>query len=151
MQRDHGHRRGGGPPPDHWLATSKDMRPVPGPERLSPECLRARGPFPPGRLPIPEERGNLGVRISARVTRPRGTGPRSQQALSRQGDTRKHSKKPDLRQSGLASFFRTRPFFFFFLNLFVKKHTCAAVFVQRVRTQNKYVIGHSGRFTVSQA
>lgn len=113
MQRDHGHRQGGGPPPDHWLATSKDMRPVPGPEHLSPECLWARGPFPPGRQPIQEERGNLGVWISAGVSRPWGTGPQSRQALSPQGDKRKHSNKPDVRQSGLASFFRTHPFFCF--------------------------------------
>lgn len=40
---------------------------------------------------------------------------------------------------------------FFFLFLFLKKHICAAVSVQRVRTQNKYVIGNSGMFTVSKA
>lgn len=40
--------------------------------------------------------------------------------------------------------------FFFFL-FFLKKHICAAISVQRVRTQNKYVIGNSERFTVSKA
>lgn len=40
---------------------------------------------------------------------------------------------------------------FLLLLFFVKKQPCAAVSVQRVRTQNKYMIGNSGRFTVSQA
>lgn len=74
-----------------------------------------------------------------------GTGPRSQQALFPQGDTCKHSKEL---QSAVEWTFFLFPTRFFFFNLFLKKHTCAAVFVQRVRTQNKYVIGHSGRFTV---
>lgn len=43
------------------------------------------------------------------------------------------------------------PLFFFSFFFSLKKQSCAAISVQRVRTQNKYMIENSGRFTVSQA
>ena len=129
------------------------------PPRTDVQCLARKpeprvpegaGPFPPPH-PVQVERG----RTSECGFQPGwpghgGTGPRSQQALSLRET---HASTAKNQECSAVDFLRysDTSFFFFFLNLFLKKHTCAAVFVQRVRTQNKYMIGHSGRFTVSQA
>lgn len=101
---------------------------------LSPECLRARG------HPVQVESrrtSECGSQLRAQV-------PGANRPYSLRETHASTAKNYKVQWSGLSSFF---PHVFFF-NLFLKKHTCAAVFVQRVRTQNKYVIGHSGRFTV---
>lgn len=74
--------------------------------------------------------------------------PRAEGLLPQQ-DTCKHSTEQKC--SGMEFLLFCCGFFFPFSFSIKHTHTCAATSVQRTRTQNKYMIGNSGGFTVSGA